>query len=83
MEYPGHHSDMFCVMAAAGAAMSSSADPQGVPVKLQKGLESLLLRGKAGTHLGRELFLGMGTDETHEENNIPGQKCVLAQGTRA
>lgn len=73
---PGQHSDMGCAMAAAGAAMSSPAEPQDAAVRWQKGLESLLLRGMAGTHLGRELLLAMSTDETHEGNNNPALKCV-------
>lgn len=59
-----------------GAATSSPAEPQDVAVRQQKGLEILLLHGKAGARLGRELLLGMGTDETHEGNNNPALKCV-------
>lgn len=73
---------MCCAVGAAGAATSSPADPQDAPVSLQKGLESLLLHGKAGTgkskhgKFGQGAPLGMGTDETHEGNNNPTLKCV-------
>lgn len=76
-ECSGDHSDMRRVVGAAGAAPSSPpAHPQHGPVRLQRGLESLLLHGEAGARLGRELLLGMGTAETHEGNNNPTLKRV-------
>lgn len=59
-----------------GQLSSPPADSHGGPVRLQKGLESLLLHGGSGARLGRELLLGMGTAETHEGNNNPTLKCV-------